>query len=162
MKMEIREHPREFIMREDSAAKELRRLRKTVDGDDIVVVILNGVFQRIDTDVRLLECGEDVNPPRNKILQSLTNPHHRLQKQNSAAGGKALHASARGSVTATCQLCRRPDHAADQCFSYHITKARNAKSNGRRAEEEIRSEANEKKGTRDQGRKTKPRCCYVC
>ena len=43
MKMEIGEHPREFIMRVDSAAKELRRLGKTVDKDDIVVVILNGV-----------------------------------------------------------------------------------------------------------------------
>ena len=60
------------------------------------------------------------------------------------------------------QLCRRPGHAADQCFAYHVTKARNAKPKGRRAEEEIKNEANEKEGTRDQGRKTKSRCCYVC
>ena len=65
-------------------------------------------------------------------------------------------------MTATCQLYRRPGHAADQCSSYHITKARNAKSKERRVEEEIRNEANEKKGTRDQGRNTKSRCCYVC
>ena len=125
--MEIREHPREFIVRVDSAAKELRSLGKTVDEDDIVVAILNGVSSEHDTEVRLLEYGDDVNSPRNKILQSLTNQYYRLQKQTSAAGGKALHASARGSATATCQLCRRPSHAADQCFSYHITKARNAK-----------------------------------
>ena len=122
LKMEIGEHPREFIMRVDSAAKELRRLEKPVDEDDIVVVILNGVSSEYDTEVRLLECGDDVNPPRNKILQSLTNQYYRLQKQTSAAGGKAFHASARGSVTATCQLCRRPGHAADQCFSYHIRR----------------------------------------
>ena len=96
MKMEIGEHSREFIMRVDSAAKELRRLGKTVDEDDIVVVILNGVFSEYDTEVRLLECGDDANPPRNKILQSLTNQYYRLQKETSAAGGKALHASARG------------------------------------------------------------------
>ena len=35
--------------------------------------------------------------------------------------------------------------------TYHITKARNAKPKGRRAEEEIRNEANKKEGTRDQG-----------
>ena len=159
MKVEIGEHPREFIMRVDSAAKELRRLGKTVDEDDFVVVILNGVSSEYDTELRLLECGDDVNPPsRNKILQSLTNQYYRLQKQASAAGGKALHASARGSVTATCQLCRRPGHAADQCFSYHITKARNVKPKGRSAEEKISHETNDKAGTRNQMRKTKSRC----
>ena len=130
MKMEIGEHPREFIIRMGSAAKELRRLGKTFDEDDIVVVILNGVSSEYDTEVRLLECGDDVNPPRNKILQSLINHYYRVQKQKSAAGGKALHASARGGVTATCQLCRRPGQVADQCCSYHITKARNAKLKG--------------------------------
>ena len=67
-------------------------------------------------------------------------------------------ASARGSVSAICQLCRKPGHAADQCFSYHITKVRNAKSKGRLAEEEIRNKANEKRkaprtngGIRSQG-----------
>ena len=162
MEIEIGEHPREFIMRVDSAAKELRRLGKTVDEDDIVLVILNGVSSEYDTEVRLLECGHDVNPPRNKILQSLTNQYYGLQKQTSAAGGKALHASARGSVIATCQLCRRPGHAADQCFSYHITKARNTKPKGRSAEETISNEANEKEGTRNQMRKTKSRDCYIC
>ena len=162
IKIEIGEHPRKFIMRVDSAAKELRRLGKTADEDGIAVVILNGVSREHDLEVRLLECGDDVNPPRNKILQSLTHPYYRLQKQKSAAGGKALHASARVSVTATYQLCRRPGHAADQCFAYHVTKARNAKPKGRRAEEEIRNEANEKEDTGDQGRKTKSRCCYVC
>ena len=89
-------------MRVDKEAKELRRLGKTVDEDDIVVVIRNGVSSDYDTEVRLLECGDYVNPPGNKVLQSLTNQYYRLQKQTSAAGGKALHASARGSVTATC------------------------------------------------------------
>ena len=162
MKMESGEHPRKVIMRVDSAAKELRRLGKTVDEDDIVVVILNGVSSECGTEVRLLERGDDVNPPRNKILQSRTNQYYRLQKPTSAAGGKAFHASARGSVTATCQLCCRPGHAAGQCFSYHTTKARNVKPNGRSAEEKISNEANEMKGTRDQMRETKSRCCYVC
>ena len=162
MKMEIVEHPREFIMRVDSAAKELRRLGKTIGDDDIVVVILKCVAGEYDTEVRLLECGDDANQPRNKIMQSVTNQYYRLQKQKSAAGGKALHASAWGSVTATCQLCRRLGHAADQCFSYHFTKARNVKPKERPAEEEIKNEANEKGGTRDQGRKTRSRCCYVC
>ena len=75
-KMEIGEHPREFIMRVSSAPKELRRLGKTVDEDDTVVVILNGVSSEYETEVRLLECGDDVSPPRNKILQSLTNQYY--------------------------------------------------------------------------------------
>ena len=66
------------------------------------------------------------------------------------------------SVTATCQLCRKPGHAADQCFSYHITKARNAKSKGRSAEEKNSNSVNEREGTRNQTRKTKSRCCYIC
>ena len=71
MKMlEIGEHPREFIMKVDSAAKELRRLGKPVDEDDIVVVILSGVSSEYDTEVRLLECEDDVNPSRNNNLQS--------------------------------------------------------------------------------------------
>ena len=107
-------------MRADSAAKELRRLGNTIDEDDIVTVILNGVASKYDTEVRLLKCRDDVNPPRNKILQSLTNQYYRLLKQKSAAGGKALPASTRGSVTSTCQLCRRTRHAADQGFGYDI------------------------------------------
>ena len=146
----------------DSVAKELRRLGKTVDEDDIVVVILNGVSSEYDTEVRLLECGDDVNPPKNKILHSLTNQYYRPQKQKSAARGKTLHASVRASVTATCQLCRRPGHAADQCFSYHTTKSRNATRKGQSAEEETSNEANEKEGTRNQMRTTKSRCSYVC
>ena len=107
MKIKIREHPRKFIMRVDSAPKELRVLGKTVDEDDIVVVILNGVSSDYDAEVRLLECGDDVNPSKNKILQSLPNQNYRLQKKKSTVvGGKPLHVSARGSVTATCQLCR--------------------------------------------------------
>ena len=157
LKMKTGEHPREFTTRVDSAAKELRRLEKTVGEYDIVVVILNGVSSECDSKVRLLECGDDVNPPMNKILQSLTNQYYRLQKQKSAAGGQALHASARGSVTATCQLCRRLGHAADQYFSYHITKVRNAKPKRRSVEEEISDEAIEKESTRNQMRKTKSR-----
>ena len=90
VKIEIGEHPREFIIRVNSVAKELRRLEKTVDEDDIVVVILNGVSSKYDTEAPLLECGDDVSPPRNKILQSLTNQYYRLQKQKSGAGGKTL------------------------------------------------------------------------
>ena len=78
MKMEIGEHPREFIMRVISAAKELRRCGKTVDEDNIVVVVLNGVSSEHDAEVRLLECGDDVNPARNKILHSLTDQYYRL------------------------------------------------------------------------------------
>ena len=104
----------------DSAAKELRRLGKTINEDDIVVVILNGVASEYDTEVRLLKRRDDVNPPRNKILQSLTNQYYRLQKQKSSTGGKALLASARGTVTSTCQLYRRPRHGADQYFGYDI------------------------------------------
>ena len=51
----------------------MRRLGKTVDEDDIFVVILNGVSSEYDTEVHLPECGDDINPPRNKILQGLTN-----------------------------------------------------------------------------------------
>ena len=112
MKMEIGEYPREF-MSVYSAAKKLRRLVRTVDEDDTVVVILNGVSNKYDAEMRLLECREDVNPPRKKILQSLTNQYYMLQRQKSAAGGKVLHALARGIVTATCQLCRGPCHTAD-------------------------------------------------
>ena len=108
MKTKIGEHPREFTMRVDSAPEELRMLGKTVDEDDIVVGILNGVFSEYDAEVRLLECGDDVDPPRNKIVQSLTKQYYRLQKQKSTADEKLLHVSARGSVTATCQLRRKP------------------------------------------------------
>ena len=125
------------------------------------MVILSRVFSEHITEVRLLECGDDFNPPRNNILQSLVNPYYRLQEQRFAVGRKALHA-AWGSVTATCQLCRRPGHIADQCPSYQITKARNAKAEGRRAEEGIRNEAPDKERTGYQGITTKSRCCYVC
>ena len=110
-------------MRVDSAVKELWKLGKTVDEDDIVVVILNGVSNEYDAEVRLLEYGDDVNPPKKKIMQSRTDPYYRLQKEKCAADGKTLHASTRGSVTTIYQLCRRPSHSADQCFLYHITKA---------------------------------------
>ena len=130
MKMEIGEHPREFIMRGDSAENKLRRLGKTVDEDNIVVVILSGVSSEYDTELRLLECGDDVNPPRNKILQSLTNQYYRLQKQNTAAGGKVLHASARESVTATC-ASSAVDPATLPISVLHITLRRQEMTNQR-------------------------------
>ena len=103
--------------------------------------------------MRLLECGDDVNPPRSKILRSLTNQYNRLQKQKSDAGGKALYVTAQRSVVATCQLCHKPGHTADQCFSYRITKAQSPNPKGQRAEEGIRHEDT---------KKPKPRRCYVC
>ena len=60
-------------MRVDCAAIELRGLGNTIEEKYIVVVILNGVFSDYDTKVRLLECGDNIDPPRKKILQSLTN-----------------------------------------------------------------------------------------
>ena len=88
MKTEIGVHPREFIMRVDSAAKELRRLGKTVDEDDIVVVILYDGSSEYDTKVRLLEYGDDVKLLRNKILQSLTNQYYGVQKKNQLQEGR--------------------------------------------------------------------------
>ena len=64
-------------------------------------------------------------------------------------------------MTATCQLRRRPGHAAEQCFSYHITKTRNAKPKGWSADEKISNEANEEEGTWNQMGKAKSRRCYV-
>lgn len=43
MKIEIGDHSRGFNSRVDNAAHELRRLSKTVDEEDMVVVILNRV-----------------------------------------------------------------------------------------------------------------------
>ena len=65
-------------MRVDGAAKELRRLGKTADEDDIIVVILNGVSSGYDTQVRLLEYGDGINSSRNNILQSITHQYYRL------------------------------------------------------------------------------------
>ena len=44
----------------ESAAKELRRLGKTVDEADIVEVILNYMSSKYDTEGGLLECGDDI------------------------------------------------------------------------------------------------------
>lgn len=73
MKMEVGEHPREFITGVDIVTKKVRRLGKTVDEDDIVVVILNEASSKYDTEMRLVECGDEVNPPSSKILKCPTN-----------------------------------------------------------------------------------------
>lgn len=162
MKMEIEEHPHEFITRLDNATKELRRLGKTVDEDVIVVVILNGVSCEYDTEVRSLEYGDDDNPLMCKVLKILTTQCTRLQEQKPYASGKALYVTAQRSMVATCQLCHKPGHTIDQCFPYRITKAQSLDSKGRGAEERIRHEETKKERTRENGEKTKPRRCIVC
>lgn len=79
MQMDIGELPRLFIMQMPT------RQQRSCREDDVIVVILNGFSK-----VRLLECSDDINPPRSKILRSLTNQCQRRQKWKTAASGEAL------------------------------------------------------------------------
>ena len=53
----------------DNAVKELQKMETIVEGEYIIVVILNRYLNDFDTVVRLLEGSDGVNPPRRKILQ---------------------------------------------------------------------------------------------
>ena len=52
--MELREHPRKFLLRVDQMGKELERVDLLVDPKDIDILILNGLTPQYDADVRML------------------------------------------------------------------------------------------------------------
>lgn len=66
MKMNTGVYTPEFRMRFDNAANLLRGMRKTVNEDIVLFVILDAVSSDYETAVRLLECGNGVIRPRSK------------------------------------------------------------------------------------------------
>ena len=55
MKMELGEHPRQFFLRVDSVVKEMERMGRPTLEKDIDVVLLTGLSNQYDAEVRMLE-----------------------------------------------------------------------------------------------------------
>ena len=55
MKMELGEHPRQFLLRVDRMVKELERVEGPVDPKDVDIVILSGLTSQYDAEIRMLE-----------------------------------------------------------------------------------------------------------
>ena len=89
MKMELREHPRTFLLRVDQMVKELERVDRLVDPKDIDIVILSGLTPQYDAEVRMLESSSDW-PTREWIERAVINQYERLENKKSAAGSRAM------------------------------------------------------------------------
>ena len=59
MKMELGEHPREFLLRVDRIVKELEQVDRPMDPKNIDIVILNGLTPLYDAEVCMLESLSD-------------------------------------------------------------------------------------------------------
>ena len=58
-KVELGEHPRKFLLRVYQMVKELERVDRPMDPKDIDIVILSGLTQQYDGEVRMLESPSD-------------------------------------------------------------------------------------------------------
>ena len=59
VKMELGEHPREFLLRADQMVKELERIHRPIDPKDIDIVILSGLTPQYDAELCMLESSSD-------------------------------------------------------------------------------------------------------
>ena len=89
MKMELRGHPRTFLLRVDQMVKELERVDRLVDPKDIDIVILSGLTPQYDAELRMLESSSDW-PTREWIERAVINQYERLENEKSAAGSIAM------------------------------------------------------------------------
>ena len=93
LKMKLGEVPKKFTMRVDRVARELRRVGKAVDEDDINLAILNGLTQDYAVEQRMLE-REDDKPTRAHIENVILNQCGRLRAETPKAGAKELAVAA--------------------------------------------------------------------
>ena len=125
VKMELGEHPQKFLLRVDQMAKELERVDRAVDPEDIDIVILSGLTSQYDAEVCLLERSSDW-PTREWIERAVINQYERLECEKSAAGSRAM-LSARGhrrndNPPIRFPLCSHTGHSALQCHELQITR----------------------------------------
>ena len=118
MKIELREHPRKFLLRVDQMVKDTERVNRPVDPKDIDVVILSGLTSQYDPEVRMRESSSDW-PTREWIERAVINQYERLEREKSAAGSRAI-LSTRGhrrndTPSTRCPLCSRTGHSALKC-----------------------------------------------
>ena len=59
MKMELGEHPQKLLLRVDRMVNELERVDRSVDPKDVEIVILSGITQQYDAEVRILESSSN-------------------------------------------------------------------------------------------------------
>ena len=121
MKMELGEHPRKFLLRVDQIVKELDRVDRPVDPDDIDIVILSGLTPQYDAEVRMLESSSDW-PAEEWIERAVINQYERLESEKSATGSTAM-LSARGyrrndTPLTRCPLFSRAGHSALKCREF--------------------------------------------
>ena len=121
MKMELRGHPRTFLLRVDQMVKELERVDRLVDPKDIDIVILSGLTPQYDAELRMLESSSDW-PTREWIERAVINQYERLENEKSAAGSIAM-LSTRGhrrnsKPPIQCPLCSRTGHSALRCREF--------------------------------------------
>ena len=132
MKMELREHPRKFLLRVGQMVKELERVDRPVDPKDIDIVVLSGLAPQYDAGVRMLESSSDW-PTRESIERAVINQYERLECEKSAAGSRAMLSTRahrrNDKLPIRCPLCSRTGHSALQCREFQIT-CREKKPNG--------------------------------
>lgn len=108
MKMEFVEHPRKFVPRVHLMVKEIVRVDRSADPEDIHVLILSGLTSPYDAEAQMLESVSDW-PTREWIERGVINKLELLQAKELAAGAEALILS-RGQnrnpdSIETCVLC---------------------------------------------------------
>ena len=121
-KMELGEHPRNFLFRVDQMVKELERVNRLVNPKDFDIVILSGLTPQYDAEVRMLESSLNW-PTREWIERAVMNQYERLESEKSAAGSRAM-LSTRGhrrknKPTIRCPFCSRTGHSALQCREFN-------------------------------------------
>ena len=125
MKMELGEHPRNFLLRVDQMVKELERVDRPVDPKDIDIVILSGLTPQYDAEVRMLESSSDW-PTREWIDRAAINQYERMECEKLAAGSRVMLSTCdhrrNDKPPIRCPFCSRTGLSALQCREFQITR----------------------------------------
>ena len=103
MKMELGEHPRQFFLRVDRLVNEMERVGRPSLEKDIDIVLLIGLSNQYDAEVRMLKNSAEW-PDRAWIERAVYKQYDRLTREKSEAGPKALASVSR--VVCPPEICQ--------------------------------------------------------
>ena len=122
MKMELGEHPRQFFLRVDRLVNEMERVGRPSLEKDIDIVLLIGLSNQYDAEVRMLKNSAEW-PDRAWIERAVYKQYARLTREKSEAGPRALASVSRVVCPPEiCQFCSQAGHTAANCRKLEYAK----------------------------------------
>ncbi|CAN0075317.1 unnamed protein product, partial [Sphacelaria rigidula] len=114
LKIELEEHPREYLLRIDRLVRELKRIGRPVDPKDVSALIISGLSSQYDAEFRILEQERRSHGSNNRGgKRSTTREKNNASRQNGRADTSPRDGESKTS-RAGCYSCEGP-HKPSEC-----------------------------------------------